>query len=116
MEGIVIFWILISLSFLEATLPESGHLTSKQEDRMIEKPTVWSKEKLLKRLGSNWLDAAEKFSRMGMAQSSNSIKDIMDFIRTGNVDKFKFMIEEGSISPDLDDGLFLNEACEKGQK
>src|ERR1700733_7490280 len=80
---------------------------------MIKKRTIWSKEESLKRLEHDQLDATEKFSRMGMAQFSNSVEDIT---KTGNVDEFKFMIENGSISPDLDNGLFLSEACENGQE
>src|SRR3984885_7268658 len=74
MKAIVIFWILISLSFLEATLLGSGPLTSEQK------------------------------------------AIIMDSIRTGNVDKFEALIKKGSISPDFDRGLFINEACENGQE
>ena len=40
----------------------------------------------------------------------------MNFIGTGNVERFKFMIEKGSISPDFDRGSFLSEACEHGQE
>src|SRR3984885_10668257 len=120
MEAIVIFWVLVFFSFLEATLPESGHSTGEQEDMMIEKPTFWSKEEFLKCLEHeehDWRDAAKELLKIGIEKSPDSVKDIiMDFIRTGNVDKFKFMIEKGSISPDLNDGLFLIEACENGQE
>ena len=40
----------------------------------------------------------------------------MDFIEKDNVNEFKFMIEDGPIRPDINDGSFLNEACEKGQE
>jgi hypothetical protein len=50
---------------------------------------------------------------MGIKKHPDSVKDI---IRTGNVDKFKFMIKKGRIGPEFDRGLFLNEACEKGQE
>src|ERR1700733_13731025 len=92
MEAIVIFCILFFFSFLEATLPESGYSASEQEDT-IAAEEHWSKEEFLKCLEHSRLNAAEKFLKIGMAQSSNSAKDIIvDFIRTGNVGKFKFMI------------------------
>src|SRR3984885_5683735 len=95
--------------------PDSS--TSQQEDMMIEKPTVWSKEEFLKCFESDWLDAAKDLLKIGIEKSRDSVKDvIMDFIRTGHVDKFKFIIEEGSISPDFDYGLSLIEACKNGQE
>src|SRR3984885_1330189 len=116
MEVIVIFWILLFFSFLEATLPESGSSTSEQEET-IAAEEHWSKEEFLKCLEHDWRDAAKELLKIGMEKSPDSVKDIiMDFIRTGNVDKLKFMMEEGSISPDLDDWLFLSKAFENGQE
>jgi hypothetical protein len=41
----------------------------------------------------NWLHVAQELLKIGMEKSSDSVRDIiMDFIRTGNIDKFKFMI------------------------
>src|ERR1700733_13038148 len=116
MEAIVTFWILLFFSFLEAAINKPDSSSSEQE-HAIAAEEHWSKEEFLKCFEHGQLNVAKKFLRMGMAQSSNSVKDvIMDSIRTGNVDKFKFMIEKGSISPDLNDGLFLIEACENGQE
>jgi Ankyrin repeats (3 copies) len=116
MEAIVIFWILHFFSFLEAALYKPSCSSSEENDMVIEESTAWSKKESLKCLEHGQLDVAEKFPKMDMAQSSNSVKDVMmDSIRTGNVEKFKSMIENGLISPDFDRGLFLSEACENGQ-
>src|SRR3984885_8862487 len=116
MEAIVIFWILLFFSFLEAAIHKPDSLTSK-EDMMMEKPTVWSKKNFKKCLESNRLDAAEELLKIDIEKSLGSVKEIiMNFIRTNNVDRFKFMIEKGPIRPNFDRGLFLNEACKKGQK
>ena len=117
MKAIVIFWILIFLSFLEATLPGAGYPNSEQEGTMIEEPTVWPKEEFLSYLEDRQLDAAKGLLKISIEKSPKSVRDIvMEFIEKDNVNEFKFMIEEGPISPDINDGLFLNEACEKGQK
>src|SRR3984885_13830571 len=116
MEAIVIFWILLFFSFLEAAIHKPDSLTS-EEDMMMEKPTVWSKKNFKKCLESNRLDAAEELLKIDIEKSLGSVKEIiMNFIRTDNVDRFKSMIEKGPIRPDFDRGLFLNEACKKGQK
>src|ERR1700733_2824750 len=117
MKAIVIFWILIFLSFLEATLPGAGYPNSEQEGTMIEEPTVWPKEEFLSYLEDRQLDAAKGLLKTGIEKSPDSVKDvIMDFIKTGNVGRFKFMIKNGSISPDFDCGLFLSKAYENGQE
>src|ERR1700733_6776503 len=133
MKAILIFWILISLSFLEATLPEpeleatlpgseleaalpeSDPLTSEQKDKGTK--LCWSKENFERYLESDSLSLAKILLKMGIQKSPDSVKDmIMDFIRKDELDKFTFMIENGSISPVFDHGLFLSEPYENGQE
>jgi hypothetical protein len=76
MKAIVIFWILVSLSFLEATLHESGPLTSDQEVTIRTKK-YWSKKSFLKCLEGDWRDEAEELLKIGIENSPDSVKDII---------------------------------------
>ena len=75
MEAIVIFWILLFFSFLEATLPESGYSTSEQE-HTIAAEEYWSKEEFLKCLEYGQLEAAEGLLKIGIEKSPAFVKDI----------------------------------------
>ena len=71
----------------------------------------------MKCLKHGWLEDAEGLLKIGIEKSLDSVRSMMmDFIGKDNIDAFAFMIEKSPISPKLYDGLFLNEACEKGQK
>src|ERR1700733_4520935 len=116
MKAIVVLWILISLFFLEATTSGPGDLAS-DEEIVIKTKEDWSEKYFLECLKHGWLEDAEGLLKIGIEKSPDSVKaTMMGFIKKGNVDDFKFMIEKGPISPDFDRGLFLNEACQKGQE
>src|ERR1700733_7986767 len=99
MKAIVIFWILISLSFLEATLPVLEHSTRGQEGTMIEEPTVWSKEEFLKCLEGPLFGRAQECLKIGIEKFPDFVKDVIKgLIRTNNVETFTFVINEGADS------------------
>src|SRR3984885_14398275 len=116
MKAIVVLWILISLFFLEATTSGPGDLAS-DEEIVIKTKEDWSEKYFLECLKHGWLEDAEGLLKIGIEKSPDSVKaTMMGFIKKGNVDDCKFMIEKGPITPDFDRGLFLNEACQKGQE